>query len=176
MNLQPILEDDLIILKPLREEHFEVLYKVAKDPLIWEQHTSNDRYEREGFTDFFTDSIESKGAFIIIDKLDGKAIGSTRFNKIKGVESAIEVGWSFLSRDKWGGKYNKSMKTLMIDYALEFVEDVVLYIAKDNIRSQKAVLKIGGKKVVEPNLKHLIKKSETNWTYRINIKDWKRDN
>ena len=36
MNLQPTLENDLVILRPLRESDFEALYEVAKDPLIWD--------------------------------------------------------------------------------------------------------------------------------------------
>ena len=174
MNLQPTLEDDLIILKPLSEEHFEALYDVAKDPMIWKQHPCPDRYKKEVYAEFFIDSIKSKGAFIIIDKLSGNIIGSTRFKKISNVENAVEIGWSFLARDKWGGKYNKSMKKLMIDYAFEFVDDIIFYISEDNIRSQKAVGKIRGKRIIEPHLKHLIKESETDWTYRISKKDWKK--
>ena len=68
------------------------------------------------------------------------------------------------------------MKKLMIDYAFEFVEDIVFYIGKDNIRSQKAVEKIGGRRIIETHLKHLIKVSETDWTYRINKKDWQKLN
>lgn len=174
MNLQPTLEDDLIILKPLNEGHFEELYDVAKDPLIWKQHPNYDRYKNEVYSVFFIESIKSKGAFIIIDKITSKVIGSTRFKKTDNVENAVEIGWSFLARDKWGGKYNRSMKKLMLDYAFEFVDDVIFYIGKDNIRSQKAVEKIGGKRIIEPHLKHLIKESEINWTYRINKEDWKK--
>ena len=50
MNLQPTLQNDLIILRPLRENDFEALYEVAKDPLIWEQHPSRERYKREVYS------------------------------------------------------------------------------------------------------------------------------
>ena len=100
MDLQPTLKDDLIILIPLSEEHFEVLYEVAKDPLIWEQHPCSERYKKEEYAEFFKDSINSKGALIIIEKSTNKVIGSTRFKKLSKVENAIEIGWSFLSRDK----------------------------------------------------------------------------
>ena len=174
MNLQTTLENDLIILRPLSENDFEALYEVAKDPLIWEQHPCSNRYKKEVYSKFFIDSLESKGAFVIIEKSNSKIIGSTRFKKVENSENAIEIGWSFLSRDKWGGKYNKAMKEVMIDYAFKFVKHIIFHIAKDNIRSQKAVQKIGGDKITEPHLKHLIKKSETNWTYRIGKEDWKR--
>ena len=174
MNLQPTLENDLVILRPLKENDFEALYNVAKDPLIWEQHPSWDRYKPEVFTEFFKESMESRGALVIIDRSTNSIIGSSRFKPVANAENAVEIGWSFLARNYWGGKYNKSIKKLMIDHAFGFVEDVVFYIGKDNIRSQKAVEKIGGRRITEAHFKHLIKVSETDWTYRINKEDWKK--
>ena len=174
MNLQPTLKNNLVILRPLRENDFEALYDVAKDPLIWEQHPSWDRYKREVFIEFFKDAMESKGALTIIDKSSNRIIGSSRFKLVATAESAVEIGWSFLARNYWGGNYNKSVKKLMIDHAFGFVEDIVFYIGKDNIRSQKAVEKIGARRITETHLKHLIKVSEKDWTYRISKADWKK--
>jgi RimJ/RimL family protein N-acetyltransferase len=64
------------------------------------------------------------------------------------------------------------MKKLMIDYAFESLEDVIFYIGKENIRSQKAVEKIGGARINESKYQHLIKKSDKDFTYRINKNDW----
>ena len=173
MNLQPTLEDDLIILRPLKESDFDLLYSIAKDPLIWKQHPSNDRYNKTVFTEFFNDSLTSGGALIIIEKSSSKVIGSSRFKSILNAEDAIEIGWSFLSRDYWGGMFNKSMKRLMINYAFGSKEDIIFYIGKDNIRSQKAVEKIGGNRIYGNEFKQLIKNNDTDWTYRINKRDWK---
>ncbi len=171
-NLQPTLENELVILRPLNEQDFESLYQVAKDPLIWEQHPNSDRFKRDVYSAFFKDSMESKGALIVIDKASNEVIGSTRFKLINGAENAVEIGWSFLSRKYWGGVYNKSIKKLLIDYAFESLEDVIFYIGKDNIRSQKAVEKIGGIRITESKYQHLIKKSDSDFTYRINKNDW----
>ena len=171
LDLQPTLENDLIILRPLREDDFDSLYQVAKDPLIWEQHPCNDRFKREVYTDFFKESIESKGALLIVDKASNKVIGSTRFKPRNGADTAVEIGWSFLSRKYWGGVYNKSMKKLMIDFAFESIEDVIFYIGKENIRSQKAVEKIGGIRITESKYQRLIKVSQNEFTYRINKND-----
>jgi N-acetyltransferase len=173
MNLQPILEDELIILRPLKKSDFEPLYEIAKDRLIWKQHPNHDRHREDVYGEFFKDSIKSKGALIIIDKSNDKIIGSSRFKPIKNVANAIEIGWSFLSRKHWGGKFNKSMKKLMIDYAFESVEDIIFYIGKDNIRSQKAVKKIGGRRITELKHQHLVKENEDEWTFRINKREWR---
>ena len=171
-DLQPTLENDLILLRPLRQEDYDSLYQVAKDPLIWEQHPC-DRSKKSEFEIFFKESIASKGALLIINKLNYEVIGSSRFNKIDGVNSAIEIGWSFLARKYWGGKFNKEIKNLMIDYAFKQIDDLIFRIDKDNIRSQKAVEKIGGERITGPDYRHLIKRNDSNLTYLINKKNWR---
>ena len=146
-DLQPTLENHLLFLRPLTTTDFEGLYEVASDPLVWEQHPAKNRCEREVFELFFADAMASGGAFAVIDKETDKIIGSTRFHRIKESGNAIEIGWTFLARKYWGGRYNRSMKQLMIDWAFQFVENVLFYIDADNIRSQKAVEKIGGERI-----------------------------
>ena len=172
LDRQPTLEDKLVRLRPLAESDVEPLYAVAQDPLIWEQHPS-DRYQRVVFDDFFREAIQSKGALLILDQVNGRAIGSSRFNQITGVDSAIEIGWSFLARAYWGGAYNRAVKKLMIEHAFASVEDVLFHIDLQNIRSQKAVEKLGGTRVTGPKHTHLIKHDPTYCTYRINKNDWK---
>ena len=104
MNLQPTLENEVIYLRPLKNDDYESLYTVAKDPLIWEQHPCSDRYKQKVFEEFFKESIESKGALIVIDKSNDSVIGSSRFKPIRNVDSAVEIGWSFLSRNYWDNK------------------------------------------------------------------------
>ncbi len=172
-NLQPTLESESVFLRPLNGQDFESLYQVANDPCIWEQHPNNDRYKRDVFKIFFKDSIESKGALLVIEKEKNQVIGSSRFKRINGVETAIEIGWSFLTRKYWGGQYNKSVKTLMINHAFNSLEDVIFYIGKDNIRSQRAVEKIGAIRITKSKYQHLIRKNENEFTYHISKNEWK---
>ena len=80
-DLQPTLENDLVLLRPLVKEDLELLYRVAKDPLIWEQHPSRDRYKREIYEVYFQESLESRGALLLIDKRTNEVIGSSRYKK-----------------------------------------------------------------------------------------------
>ena len=141
-NLQPILKSDLVTLRPVVEKDFEPLFKVAADPLIWEQHQSKDRHTKEAFTHFFNEALQSSAAFVIIDNM-GQIIGSTRFRIIDEAELVVEIGWSFLSRDYWGGRYNREFKKLMVNYALKFFKCVVFYVHSLNFRSQYALVKLG---------------------------------
>ena len=66
-NLQPELENELIRITTLKESDFERLFKVASDPLIWEQHPDKNRYKRETFQLFFDAHVKSKSAFLIFE-------------------------------------------------------------------------------------------------------------
>ena len=144
-DLQPRLAGDLIELRPLREEDFDALFQVASDPFIWEQHPEPDRYKREVFQRFFDGAIESKGAFAVIDRRSGRIIGSSRYCDLKPAEREVEIGWTFLARAYWGGAYNGELKTLMLDHAFRFVDRVVFVVGEHNLRSRKALEKIGAK-------------------------------
>ena len=143
-DFQPFLKGELLELRPLRAEDFHDLYAVASDPLIWEQHPAKDRYRKEVFQEFFREGVESGGALIALDLRDGKVIGSSRFHGYDEVNREIEIGWTFLARSHWGGGYNREMKQLMLRHAFRFVDSVVLLVGPENLRSQKAVEKIGG--------------------------------
>ncbi|HEV3163728.1 MAG TPA: GNAT family N-acetyltransferase [Isosphaeraceae bacterium] len=146
-DLQPTLEGELLALRPLRAEDFRDLYAVASDPLIWEQHPINDRHKEEVFQGFFREALESGGALIAIDSQDGQVIGSSRFHGYDQEKSEIEIGWTFLARSYWGGIYNREMKQLMLRHAFRFVNSVVFLVGPQNVRSQRAMEKIGGVRV-----------------------------
>ena len=146
-DLQPILKGELLELRPLRAENFHDLYAVAADPLIWEQHPDKDRYKGDVFKEFFRGAMESGGAFIAIDSRSGKIIGSSRFHGYDEEKKEVEIGWTFLARSHWGGVYNREMKELMLRHAFRFVESVIFAVGQQNLRSQRAVEKIGGVRV-----------------------------
>jgi RimJ/RimL family protein N-acetyltransferase len=154
-NLQPAsLADDLIELHPIQEGDFEQLFAVASDPLIWALHPVKDRYKKEVFNIFFDGAVSSNGAFVVFDKPSGEMIGATRYYDYKPDQSQVAIGFTFLAREYWGGKYNYAMKKLMLDYAFQFVDTVLFHIGVNNIRSQKALLKLGAVKTREMDFDH----------------------
>lgn len=143
-DLQPTLTGTLIELRPLKPDDFDALYAAASDPLIWEQHPESDRYRPEVFRRYFDGAITSGGAFAVVDRCTGRIIGSSRYHCYNEASSEIEIGWTFLERAYWGGAYNGEMKRLMVDHAFKFVRRVVFLVGPENIRSQRAMEKIGG--------------------------------
>src|SRR6266545_3981562 len=171
-DLQPHLKSEFIELRPLAPEDWDDLFAVASDPLIWEQHPESDRYKEGVFKVFFSEALESGGAFVVIDAKTQQIIGSTRFYGYDPEKSEIEIGWTFLARKYWGGRYNAEMKRLLLDHSFKFVETVVFFVGEDNVRSQKAMEKVGAIKLGRatraygnhpptPNLKYVIKKNVT---------------
>jgi len=143
-DLQPTLKGALLELRPLRADDFDALYGVASDALIWAQHPSSDRYKQEVFSEFFRDALQSGGALVATDAATGRVIGSSRFHQHDSNQSEVEIGWTFLARSRWGGAYNGEMKRLMLEHAFQFVDSVIFVIGPQNLRSRKAVEKIGG--------------------------------
>ena len=169
MNLQPTdLKNNLVWLEPLKQEHFEELYLVASDPLIWEQHPNPDRYKLDAFTNYFKGAMESGGAFIIRDTLSGKALGSSRYCAYDAANKEIQIGYTFFARSCWGKSINKEVKILMLNHAFNYVDKVAFYVGANNIRSQKAMERIGGIKVREEVVAYFGEPDRLNFRYEIN--------
>lgn len=169
-DLQPHLKGKLVDLRPLKPEDWDEIFAVASDPLIWEQHPENDRYQENVFRVFFKEALESGGAFVVIDRESQQIIGSTRFYGYDPEKSEIEIGWTFLARKYWGGRFNREMKDLLLAHAFQFVENVVFFVGESNVRSQRAMEKLGAIKIgtatrtygnhpPAANVKYQIKKS-----------------
>jgi RimJ/RimL family protein N-acetyltransferase len=140
---QPVLKGSLVALRPLREDDFDALYAVASDPLIWEQHPQRDRWKAEVFAGYFDEQLASGGALLVLDSATGEAIGLSRYHGYDPEQSEVEIGWTFLARRYWGGLYNRELKDLMLAHAFSFVHSVVFLVGPDNMRSRRAVEKIG---------------------------------
>ena len=172
-DLQPTLKGELIELRPLGPQDFDALFSAASDPKIWEQHPENDRYQREVFQRFFDGALESRGAFAIIERKSGRIIGSSRYCNLDLTTREVEIGWTFLEREFWGGTYNRELKQLMLDHAFRFVDRVVFVVGENNIRSQKALAKIGASFLKKAQLPAGDRTVRTNVVFVITAKSYR---
>ena len=171
-DLQPLLIGESIELRPLRSDDFEALFRAASDPLIWEQHPESDRYQRNVFQKYFDGALESRGAFAIIDCKSGRIIGSSRYCNLDSGKREVEIGWTFLERKFWGGHCNRELKSLMLDHAFRFVDRVLFVVGENNIRSQKALLKIGANFLKKTEIPDRDGKPRTNFGFVISAESW----
>jgi len=143
-DLKPTLTGKHVIVRPVQESDWEGMFAAASDPKIWALHPEADRYKEAVFRKYFDGALASGSAFTFVDKASGEIIGSSRYWGFDADKSEIEIGWTFLARDYWGGSYNAEIKELMIEHAFKFVRTVVFWVGAENIRSRRAVEKIGG--------------------------------
>lgn len=145
LELQPILVGPTLLLRPLQAADREALYAVASDPLIWALHPAHDRHLRPVFDRLFDESLASGGTLLAVDRASGAVIGSSRYSFDFAEEGEVEIGWTFLARDHWGGAANREMKRLMLRHAFASVGRVMFRVGEHNLRSRRAMEKIGGR-------------------------------
>ncbi len=146
MDRQPVLEGERLLLRPLSADDWEALFAVASDPEIWAIHPQHDRWQEPVFRAYFADALKQGGALVVIDKASGAIVGGSRMQAYDPADGgSVEIGWTFLARSHWGGAFNREMKRLMLGHALKFVERVDFRIGEDNLRSRRAMEKIGGR-------------------------------
>lgn len=142
----PLLESELVQLRPLNEADYWLLFEAASDPVLWEHHPIRNGYTGQGFGRFFREAL-AIGSLVILDKTSNKVIGCTRLYGFDEKESSVVIGHTFLARNYWGSGYNQIIKTLLLDYAFTYVNRVLFYVAENNIRSQKALEKLGARAI-----------------------------
>lgn len=142
---QPTLDGETISLRPLGAKDFDGLFRVAADPLIWEQHPEPTRYREDVFRRFFDGAMASGGALLVTDRSTGEILGSSRYYDHDPAARAVTIGYTFLARSHWGGSTNREMKRMMIDHAFRLVDTIWFTVGRDNHRSRRAMEKIGGR-------------------------------
>jgi len=147
-----LLKGKYVFLQPIGEEHREVLRVLAKDDRIWEFTKTlmiNETYDAQ-FDAYFQEALDNRmsggESFAICKADDGALIGMTRMFAVDFPNKVLEIGHTWYIPSTWGKVYNKECKFLLLQYIFETLHfnRVEFRVAHQNIRSQKAVGKIGG--------------------------------
>jgi RimJ/RimL family protein N-acetyltransferase len=140
------IEGSDITMRLLAPSDFDALFAAASDPELWQMHSDRDRWKLENFKVFFAKALRSGSAYIIFDRGSGEVVGSSRFYDFNGESKQIFIGYTFLKRKYWGGPWNVQLKTLMLDHAFSFVDRVLFHTSAENLRSQRAIAKLGAER------------------------------
>jgi RimJ/RimL family protein N-acetyltransferase len=146
-----VLNGQTVDLIPLEETHFAELYTAASDIRLWER-IPVDCSKSDRFTEVHTSALleREKGSqypFVIIHKPSGKIIGSTRLFEIYPDDKKLEIGWTWITANYWGTAVNLECKFLLLQFCFEELGTRRVQLKTDelNIRSRKAIEKIGGR-------------------------------
>ena len=143
---QPTLEGQTVRLRPLEAGDWDDLWACARDPLVWEQHPIRERHREEIFRPLFDGKLAEGWTLAVEHSDEGRVIGMSSYSNLRREGGgAVEIGSTMLGRAYWGGAVNREMKRLMLAHALRFVGTVEFLVAEENLRSRKAMAKIGGR-------------------------------
>jgi RimJ/RimL family protein N-acetyltransferase len=142
-----ILENSRVKLVPFSEKYEADLRKIIFDEeLSFSVNCKND----EDLRRYIQNAMKQKNEFmaypfIIIDKLTHEVAGSTRYGHMFFDNKRLEIGWTWYGRKFRGTGLNKACKFELLNYAFETMDfrRVQLSADIDNIRSQKAIAKLG---------------------------------
>ncbi len=173
-----ILENDRVRLAPFSMEFEENLREIIYDDgLTFVVNCKND----EDVYNYMQRTLEKRDLklaypFIIIDKLTGEVAGSTRFGHIQFGNKRLEIGWTWYGHKFRGTGLNHACKYELLRYAFEMMQfrRVQLSADVDNIRSQKAILKLGAiqEGVFRSNYMNSLGESRDDVYFSIIHKDW----
>lgn len=151
MKNKIVLKGELVELIPLQEEHFEQLELLARERKIWEFIPINMNTKEKCLQELKKAIIEHENGtqfpFVIYHKQENKLIGSTRLMNIEIAHRKLEIGWTWLHPDYWSTTINLECKLLLLSFCFEELKTIRVQLKTDenNIRSRKAILKIGAK-------------------------------
>ena len=146
------LRGQYVYLETLQPQHMDVLQSLARNPRLWEytktllvNETFDHQFEKYMQTAFDERATGGQHSFVIRQTSDDAIIGMTRFYKLEPAHKRLSIGFTWYVPDVWGRVHNKECKLLLLQYAFEEAQfqRVEFEVAHQNIRSQKAVLKIG---------------------------------
>lgn len=148
MQITPqTLENHIVRLEPLTEQHREPLRPLANDMSMWPQTTM--RGDGKHFDIWFDAMLEATSAgkqisHAVYDKAAGAFVGHSAYLVITPDHKRLEIGWTWYEASVRGSKINPACKRLLIGNAFDNgAERVELKTAAINKRSQTAMRKMG---------------------------------
>jgi RimJ/RimL family protein N-acetyltransferase len=145
------LENEHVLLRPVRPEDRAALRAIAMDPRIWRYFVA--RVETQADFDAFFDlgladqEAGRRVVYYIADKRTGSAAGSMSFGNIMENDGRLEIGWSWLGIGSQGKGINRWAKFLMMQEAFEQLgaERVEFKTDRLNVQARHALRNIGAR-------------------------------
>ena len=145
-----LLENERVLLRPLRQDDLEFLLPFAlNEPTTWQYSMINAAGE-DGIKKYIGDTLEAKATgkeypFIVFDKDKQAYAGSTRFYDIQPANKTLQLGYTWYGQNFRGTGLNKHCKFLLLQFAFETLgaERVEFRADARNARSIAAMKSIG---------------------------------
>jgi RimJ/RimL family protein N-acetyltransferase len=151
MIAQPlVLEGAHVRLEPLDFSHAEDLYAVGGDERIW-RHMPRPKLSSVADAREMIEAAKAAAAdgsqipFAVVERKDGRAVGSTRYLDIRRKDRGLEIGWTWLGTAYQRTPINTECKYLLLRHAFEALGAIRVQLKTDlrNERSQRAIERLG---------------------------------
>jgi len=121
---QPILEDERVLLRPLRENDFDNLLPFSlNEPEIWKYGliTAAGKDNLRKYIDTAVNNLndQKEYPFIVFDKQADKYAGSTRFYDIQQSWLTTQLGYTWYGKNFQRTGLNRHCKLLLLSYVFE---------------------------------------------------------
>jgi len=143
------IEGERVKLVPLEMDHSVPLFESSRDPEIWTHYPFHIQTIEE-MNDFISKAIlgrenHEQYPFAVWDKISNEIVGTTRFLRISEENNNLNIGSTWFSPHVWRTRVNTEVKYLMLKYAFDVLDVVRVEIitSTDNVRSQKAIERLG---------------------------------
>lgn len=153
MNIEPVtLEGKWVRVEPLELHHTEALFHAGQDPAIWSYMPTKvtSLHDMDTVVKNAVTQREKGGQFpfVVLNRLTGNVVGSTRFLEISPQDRNLEIGWTWYSPTVWRTGINTETKYLLLKHCFETIQTIRVQFKTHhlNSRSQEAIERIGGVK------------------------------
>ena len=151
MDLAPVvLEGRWLRLEPIEDRHAEDLFEVMQDPEVCRYLTWAPPLRLEETLALVREAKEAMArrqslVFAQVWRETGRAIGSTRLLDVRPADRQVEIGATFLARERWRGPANTESKYLFLRHCFEALGCVRVALKTDgrNVRAQEAIARLG---------------------------------
>ncbi|HJR65519.1 MAG TPA: GNAT family protein [Gemmatimonadaceae bacterium] len=152
MKVSPVtLSGRHVRLEPLTPAHIEPMFAAAADPELW-RWTLTNIASIEDMRVYVESALAAQRAgtalpFATLDASTGELIGSTRFGNIDISNRRVEIGWTWLRRDRQRTPCNTEAKYLMLWHAFDVLGCIRVELKTDalNQQSRAAIVRIGAR-------------------------------
>ena len=163
------LEGSVVRLEPIRREHAELFWDVAKNDLEdifrWIPYSMKTREDFERLVEnaFREQERGESIVFATVELATGRTIGSTRFMNIDRNNRRVEIGSTWIAPAWQRTAVNTEAKYLMLRHAFEVWGCVRVELKTDalNEKSRNAILRLGAKE------EGTLRRHVVTWTGRI---------
>ncbi len=163
------LQGEVVRLEPLRTEHADAFWEVAKrdleDIFRWIPYAMKTCEDFQRLIDkaFQEQARDESVVFATIERNSGRVIGSTRFMNIDRANFRVEIGSTWIAPAWQRTAVNTEAKYLMLQHAFEVWKCIRVELKTDalNQKSRNAILRIGAKE------EGTLRRHMMTWTGRV---------